>query len=194
MGVDEEDSTDYSSWCWWLPPKSHEWRIRGPNAKNNAKLKLLEARKEFSSHQFLVTLSCKLINDPWERRKRLTYIVLVTPTPEYLEHILELEAAAVKREPVDLTQYSYHDKEIGKRHKRRPVPGFHLGEPVFEIAAEDDEGDVCNPTFKPRCRKQRGWGEAYRPTRHRRNGRNDLKCWKTKRTTKWHTQEVPANS
>lgn len=175
MGVDEDDIHYYSGWSC-RNPFGFEWHVLGPNAKNNAKLLFLKERKQYCRHQFSVTL---LEDIDWQ--KRHIFIVRVVPT---LEHQRVLQTRAEETEHKNDEPWYSHYKRVGERRikLRKPSRGLHPGEPPFELDEYPEEVEYSIPQ---RSRHQRGWGDIYRPTRDRRNARDDRKSWKRTRKTQW---------
>lgn len=163
-------------------------RIEGPNAKNAAKLVLM---RETKAHQNTHHVSCTYTKQycRWRNEVVETYIITCTPTEAYRQ---KLDAEAERyRQRYQGEEDTYHDNYVNWRKKNDRRPKLPRKKKRYGGKPEREPLELLEEALcRPRSRKQRGWGDIYLPTRHRRCTRDDLKNWKRNRLHHWRDSAV----
>lgn len=159
------------------------YTVSGPNRKNQAKLLLLRKRKEMHN-DYEVACEVRSSYYFYEQRMIEEYVITCTPTEQGRLRFEAERAQERAKHPEWFEDYEYDPHAWRHQKNVRPKPRkirsrASAGKPELD-ELERLELALCTP----RCRKQRGWGRVYRPTRHRRYAR-DERNWKRSRMTHW---------
>lgn len=169
--------------------RSYSWEERlhqfvGHNAKNNAKLMAHSLRKH-SSYGFGRATE---IIETETRCGTPVYYVIESDTPEQIAYKkLQEEANRAKNERMELARKNHYRAPYRNKGVRKKRYGKkHWTTPSYPPPVFDEMEELEKLLSKPRYRKQRGFGDVYRPSRHRNYTKDEKRTWKRQRKNHWH--------